>query len=92
MEDGCAGIVAPQQMFHALHHAARIAARDDEDAGAGEPFQRLAEPAQRQRVAAAERIQRIHQHDVDTAANPCVLKAVVQQHDVHAKFDFELSS
>src|ERR1017187_7962268 len=89
VEDRRARIPAPQEMLGGLGYAAGLATRDDEDIRAGQARQRLAQAAHGQRIAAAEGIERIHQHDVQAAIEPRVLKAVVQDDHVDAEFAFQ---
>ncbi len=61
------------------------AARDQHDVGARQRCERFAQAAQWETLAAAERIERVDQHDIQIARQADVLEAVVEHHHVHVE-------
>ena len=69
------------------HVAERVGARQHDRVGVLEAIERLAQRAGRQHAPAAERVQRVHQHQVQVAMDAKVLKPVVEQQAVRALRD-----
>ena len=69
------------------HVAERVGARQHDRVGVLEAVERLAQRAGRQHAPAAERVQRVHQHQVQVAMDPKVLEPVVEQQAVRARRD-----
>src|SRR5439155_15874790 len=84
-KDGRARIVTSQRQLQIVRTALALAARDHDDIGAHQGCQRLAQASQRENLAAAERSQRVNQHDVHLALEAGMLKAVVEDQHVGAE-------
>src|SRR5882724_11824552 len=84
-KNGRAGIVAAQCQLQIVGAAIALAARDDDDIGAHQGGERLAQAPEREYFAAAERSERVNQHDVRLALEADMLKAVIEDQDVDAK-------
>ena len=69
------------------HVAERVGARQHDRVGVPEAVERLAQGSGRQHTPAAERVQRVHQHQVQVAMDPKILKPVVEQQAVRARRD-----
>src|SRR5262249_8424772 len=92
MKDLSIRIVSAQQVLGARHHAPRLAAGDDENSAARQAIERFAQAPQWQRIAAAERVERIHQHNIQPAMNARMLKSVIQHHHVDVELALQQSA
>src|SRR5262249_43469959 len=84
-KDGRMPIPAAELLLDGGRKIGYLAAGDNDRVGATQSFDGLPQTADREDFAAAERVQRVDQDQIEIAGELYVLKAVVEHHDVAAE-------